>query len=80
MKLHWVDLPAIPSKEKILEAIDYLKKEQPHCWRSDVRKLLNLLRKLDDPFAEHVDNGTDARGRKTTGHWCPQFDREANSL
>lgn len=74
MKLRWVDLPDVPSKDKILEAIEYLKREKPDCWRSDVRKLLNLLRKLDDPFREHVDRGTDERGRKHDGHWCPQYD------
>ena len=63
-------------KEQILEAIKSLKAEKPDGWKRDCRRLLNELAKLDDPYAQHEDHGTEERGRhihRIDG--CPTYDR-----
>ena len=62
-------------KDNILKAIESLKVEKPDGWKRHVRRLLNRLAYLDDPYAEHEDHGTEQRGRhihRTDG--CPLHD------
>jgi len=62
-------------KENILKAIEILKLEKPDGWKKDCRVLLKELAKLEDPYAEHEDHGSEQRGRhihRMDG--CPAYD------
>ena len=54
-------------KADILVAIAALKKEQPPYWRSEVRKMFDMLEALEDPYAEHEYRGTERLGRHSLG-------------